>query len=248
MIFSGRAKPDAKSKPDDLGCVWPEDPAIHDGPPQASPSHKFEFNPSAGDWVSPAAIGRKVWQDLFGGDPMAVFIMPFTGDWNALYKSGVEFERYAKSYKAMGRNLEFLSDQVPVVWEGQASRNAREQMIVLGRKIAHSEHEFTGAAKVFKTAANDAYDAYDYISGKVTAGCDLLVPVAGEIRAGKAITKEAATVVNLVTYTYKQVTAYSARLDNAFKVAKGIPESVTLPRPQINGYSVSVGGWFKTSK
>lgn len=248
-VLAGRPKPDGRSKAEDLGCTWPEDPAIHDGAPQSNPGFKFEFNVSTGDLLKPTAYVRAALAKIWGEeDPIGFFLKPFLGDWDALYKSGVEFERYAKSFGRMGRALGFLSDQVPAVWDGQASQNAREQMIDLGQKIAKAEPEFAQAGKVFKTAANDAYDAYDYFSGKIADAIDLLVPIAGEVNAGRALSKEAAAIVTTVKNVHKTLTERSAKVESAYKVLKAFPESLSMPTPKINGYSVTIGGWWKSSK
>ena len=253
MIFSGRPKPDPKSHADDLGCTWPEDPAIREGAPQSNPDYKFSFDISTGDLLKPTAYVRKalslIWEN--GEDPVGFFLKMFLGDWDQLYKSGVEFERYAKSFGRMGRSIQFLADQVPVVWSGQASKNAREQMIVLGQKIAKSESDFAEVANVFKTTSNDAYTAYVWISDKIDDFINSLVPVAGEINAVRnlsRLTGHAADVARLGKTVYEALVSRTSYLDSKIKAAKALPESLTLPTPQINGYSVTLGGWWKSSK
>ncbi|HEY1179220.1 MAG TPA: hypothetical protein VGF17_23955 [Phytomonospora sp.] len=246
--LAGRPTPDSRSKANDLGCTWPEDPAIRAGEPASSPDFKFEFNVNTGDLLKLTAYIREAFEKVFDTDPVERFLKPFIGDWDALYKSGVEFELYAKSFKAMGNSLQFLSDQVPVVWDGQASQNAREQMLDLGRKIAASEGDFKGAANAFKVAAKDAYEAYDYVVGKVTDVVDLMIPIAGEVNAGGKLAKEAAATLKNIEYFYKVLTDAAGDLETQMKKLKALPESVNVPRPQIKGYSVTLGGWFKSSK
>lgn len=200
-----------------------------------------------GDLLSITAYVSQFSEWLFGADPVEAFLKPFIGNWDALYASGVEFERYAKALTAIGHDLQWLSDQIPGFWDGNAAANCREQMLDLGGKIAATAPSFAKGAGAFKSAANDAWTAYDYASGFVRDAVDAIMPLAGEIKIGAKIPARAADTVKFVKEIYQDLTKRADIIDSDIKLYNALPEGVKAPDLQIPGFSVALGGWFNTS-
>ncbi|GLZ80627.1 hypothetical protein Afil01_54340 [Actinorhabdospora filicis] len=250
QAFGGRPKPAGTST--DLGCTWPEDPYIRDGAPAANDKYKFEFNVSTGDLFSVSAWVSQLCEAVFDGDPVELFMKPFIGDWDALWASGVEFERYGKSLLAIGHDMQWLSDQIPRVWDGNAAANCREQMLDLGGKLAACAPSFTASGKAFKDAAEDAWNAYDFTSAWARDAIDMLIPIAGAAKkvnfvVGK-LPAEAQIGLREVRKLYDRMSGKADMIDRAVKGYNAIPQGVNAPELKIPGYSVTLGGWFHSSK
>ncbi|GIG69211.1 hypothetical protein [Phytomonospora endophytica] len=251
--FAGQPKPDAKSTAYDLGCTWPEDPAIRDGAPQTSDAFKYEFNVLAGDILSISEDVAALCVLLFGRDPVEKFLKPFVGDWDQLYKAGVEFERYEQSVAKTGRNLQFLSNQIPVVWDGNAAGNAREHMLVLGQRVEQHAAHFKNAGTLLKQAAQDAYDAYGALSTAVKFIIDQMIPVANVASiVGKSVKFPAkyASKVAAARKEYDFSTKRYGLFDDIVKYSKGIlnvhwdPGAMGIP----DVVNPDRGGWFGKTK